>query len=245
MKPFLLLSTRPEDEATEGEREAVVRLGRLADDDLVQVRVEAAPLPPINLDDYTGVFLGGGPFNASDTDKSGLQLRVEADLGRVLDEVIQRDFPLLGLCYGIGAVSSRLGGIVDRTYGEPVSVADVTLTPEGEGDPLFEGVPSRLGAFVGHKEASRELAPGAVLLASGDVCPVQAFRVGDFVYATQFHPELDRVGMASRIRIYKEEGYFDPSETQELVSFAESATITPEVHRILSNFVGLARRRTA
>ena len=31
----------------------------------------------------------------------------------------------------------------------------------------------------------------AVLLASSPTCPVQAFRIGSHVYATQFHPELD------------------------------------------------------
>ncbi len=244
MKPFLLLSTRPEDEATEGEREAVVRLSGLSDEDVVQVRVEAAALPPLDLDAYSGIFLGGGPFNSSDPDKSALQLRVEADLGVVLDEVITRDFPLLGLCYGIGALSSRLGGVVDRTYGEKVGAASITLTPEGRADPLFDGVPTRLTAFVGHKEASLELPPGAVLLAEGTDCPIQSFKVGDFVYATQFHPELDRAGLASRILIYKEEGYFDPAETQTLVRFAQSAAISSEVHRILGNFVALALART-
>ena len=31
--------------------------------------------------------------------------------------------------------------------------------------------------------------PGAALLATNDACPVQAYRVGDRLYATQFHPE--------------------------------------------------------
>lgn len=243
MKPFLLLSTRPEDAAAEGEREAVVRLSGLTDEDVVQIRVEEAPLPRVDLDKFAGVFLGGGPFNASDDPKTDLQLRVERDLGNVIDEVVERDLPFLGLCYGIGALSSRLGGRVDRTYGEEVSVAVVRLTDEGRADPLFDGVPDQLTAFVGHKEASRDLAPGAVLLASGDLCPVQAFRVGRNVYATQFHPELDQEGMATRIRIYSTAGYFPPEATEELVVFARGAVLAPEVHRLLGNFVSIARLR--
>ncbi|HJE52555.1 MAG TPA: glutamine amidotransferase [Tessaracoccus flavescens] len=241
MKPFLLLSTRPEDDAAEGEREAIVRLAGLTDDDVVQLRLDVSPAPELDLDDYAGIFLGGGPFNASDAEKSDLQLRVEDDLGRIVDDVVKRDFPFLGLCYGVGALTGRLGGTVDRTYGESVGTAVATLTDEGARDPLFSGLPEQVSAFVGHKEACSTLPPGAVLLATGDTCPVQAFRMGSRVYATQFHPELDADGLASRIRIYREAGYFRPEETDSLVAFAYEAEVTPEVHQILRNFVDLAR----
>ena len=41
--------------------------------------------------------------------------------------------------------------------------------------------------------------PHAVVLASSATCPVQAFRVGRNLYATQFHPELDLAGLDTRI----------------------------------------------
>lgn len=239
---FLLISTRPEVEAADGEREAVVRLAGLRDDEVHQIRLDAAPLGEIDLDAYDGVLLGGGPFNSSDTDKSALQLRVEDDLNRIVDEVVARDLPFLGLCYGVGALAGRLDGRVDRTYGEPVGAAEVTLTPDGVIDPLFDGVPASFRGFVGHKEACSTLPSGATLLATGDACPVQAFRIGTRVYATQFHPELDARGLAERIRIYQHAGYFDPAETDSLVKFAYEAAVSPEVHRILTNFVALARR---
>lgn len=243
MKPFLLLSTRPEDAAAEGEREAIIRLAGLREADLVQFRVEEAPLPELDLNDYTGIFLGGGPYNASDHPKADEQLRIEDDIFAVIDRAVASDFPFLGLCYGVGALTSRLGGVVDRTYGEEAGVATATLTPEGRADALFAGIPDQMVAFVGHKEASSILPDGAVLLASGTECPVQAFRIGTNVYATQFHPELDHEGMASRLRIYSEAGYFHPSETETLVEFAKQAPISSEVHTILSNFAELARRR--
>ncbi|MBB1484933.1 glutamine amidotransferase [Tessaracoccus sp. MC1865] len=243
MKPFLLLSTRPEDDAAEGEREAVVRLSALADADLVQLRVENEPLPQLDLEDYAGIFLGGGPFNASDTEKSPLQRRVEADLNGIIDEVVERDFPFVGLCYGVGTLTDRLGGVVDRTFGEPVGTTIATVTSEGRKDPIFDGVPGQFEAFVGHKEACRRLPPSATLLATGTACPVQAFRVGRNVYATQFHPELDSRGLADRIRIYRDAGYFEPAETETLVRYALATQPTPAVHRMLTNFVAIARMR--
>ena len=46
----------------------------------------------------------------------------------------------------------------------------------------------------------------------GDTCPVQMFRVGQNVYATQFHPECDVEGISTRIRAYAVHGYFAAGE---------------------------------
>ena len=61
-KPFLLLSTRPEDDAVVGERAAILAKAGLAEAELVQHRVERFPLPELDLSDFAGVFLGGGPI---------------------------------------------------------------------------------------------------------------------------------------------------------------------------------------
>lgn len=240
MKPFLLLSTRPEDAAAAGEHEAVARFSGLAPADLHQFRVEEAPLPPLDLSRYSGVLLGGGPFNSSDTDKSALQLRVEADLRRVLTEVLEGDLPFLGLCYGVGTVTTQLGGVVDRTHGEPVGAVEIQLTDAGREDPLLAelaGLPGGFRAFVGHKEAVSRLPHGAVLLATSEACPVQMFRVGANCYVTQFHPELDGPGIGVRIQVYRNSGYFRPEETDALLAVTSAATTTPQVHGILRRFV--------
>src|ERR1700754_5212468 len=101
-----MLASRPEDEAADDEYAAFLRMTGLCADRLHRVRMEAAPLPPIRLDDYAGVFIGGGPFNPSDPPavKSPAQRRVEAELQPLLDEIVERDFPFLGACYGIGTL---------------------------------------------------------------------------------------------------------------------------------------------
>ena len=104
MKPFLLLATRSEDGPADEEYALFLRYSGLDERDLVRVRLEATPLPAVDLDDYSGIFVGGGPFNASDpyANKSPVQRRVEAEFQTLLDEVVARDFPFLGACYGIG-----------------------------------------------------------------------------------------------------------------------------------------------
>ena len=237
MKPFLLLATRPEDAAAAGEAAALRRLGGLEEEELQQIRLEQAPLPELELSDYAGVILGGGPFNSSDADKSELQLRIEADLARVLSRVFAEQVPFLGLCYGIGTVTGHLGGLVDRTHGEPVGSVTVRVTAEGRKDPLLAEVGEEFRAFVGHKEAVVRLPEGAVLLATGQACPVQMYRVGEHCWVTQFHPELDAAGIKERIRIYRDAGYFEPDQVDQLCEAADRAEVTELVHSIVRRFV--------
>lgn len=239
MKPFLLLATRPEDAAADNEYELFLRFAKLDERDLRRIRLEQRALGSIDLRDWSGLLLGGGPFNSSDPgiSKSAVQRRVEADLHGLFDQVVGEDFPFLGACYGIGALGSHEGAVLDRRYAEPVGTVSVTLTPEGQRDPLLRGLPATFDAFTGHKEAISHLPGHAVLLASSPGCPVQAFRVGSRVYATQFHPELDAAGLCTRIDVYKHAGYFPPAQADELKALAYRSTV---VHppAVLRRFVG-------
>jgi GMP synthase (glutamine-hydrolysing) len=238
VRPFLLLASRAEDVAADDEYAAFLRATGLSTDELHRIRLEAGPLPPLDLDDWSGVLLGGGPFNSSDPveSKSVVQLRVEAELRSLLDEVVARDFPFFGACYGIGTLGVHQGGVVDRTHAEPVSCVPIELTPAGTTDPVLAGMPERFDALVGHKEACRVPPPTAALLATSRACPVQMFRVGQNVYATQFHPELDVDGVVTRVRVYRDAGYFPPAEMEELIARLTAAVVT-EPARMLANFV--------
>ena len=97
VKPFLLLATRPEDVAADEEYEAshaLHRAGRVA---AGAVAARAAPaLGNVDLDQWSGIPLGGSPFTTSDAAESAVQLRVEADLRALLDKVVAADHPFLG-----------------------------------------------------------------------------------------------------------------------------------------------------
>lgn len=218
MKPFLLIATRPEDETANSEYEQILRFGELSADQLVRIRLEAAPLPELDLDDYSGVIVGGSPFTGSvpEEHKSDTQLRVEAEISTLLDRIVERDMPFLGACYGVGTLGRHQGAIIDGTYSEPVGGVRIHLTEEGKKDPILQGIPEDFEAFVGHKEACRRLPDHAVLLASSSTCPVQMFRIKKNLYGTQFHPELDADGLAERIDIYRHAGYFAPEDADEL-----------------------------
>jgi GMP synthase (glutamine-hydrolysing) len=228
VKPFLLLAVRADDAAADNEYESFLACAGLRERDLRRYRLEQRPLGDVDLQDWSGIFLGGGPFTASDSEgsKSPVQRRVEADLRGVLERVISADFPFLGACYGIGTLGSHQGAVVDRRYAEPIGAVPVTLTGDGRQDPLLVGLPATFDAFVGHKEAISRLPRHAVLLATSPACPVQAFRIGSAVYATQFHPELDAAGLCTRIEVYKHAGYFEPAQAGELKAQAHRSNVT-------------------
>ncbi|MCW2737911.1 glutamine amidotransferase [Nocardioides sp.] len=238
MRPFLFLGTRAEDDVAQQEYDAVLAGCGLRADELVRVRLEQGPLGEVDLADWSGIVLGGGPFNVSDPEdaKSAAQRGAEADLRALADRVVAADFPFLGACYGIGVLGGRSGGLVDRTFGEPIGALPVRLTEAGREDPLFGVMPTEFLAYLGHKEGVARLPAGATLLASTDTCPVHAFRLGRHVYATQFHPELDPVAICDRIDAYSSHGYYAPHEQEALKSAAREALVTEPV-RLLAGFV--------
>jgi GMP synthase (glutamine-hydrolysing) len=227
VKPFLLLATRAEDLAADDEYAEFLSCGGLAEGDLERRRVERDPLGEVDLDRYSGLILGGSPYTITDPEdqKSSAQKRVEVELLELMDEVIDRDFPFLGACYGIAIVGRHEGAVIDRTYPEPVGATTLRLTDAGRDDPLFGILPDDFEAFLGHKEAIAKLPVHAVHLASSATCPVEAFRVGANVYATQFHPELDVPGIQTRIEIYKDYGYFAATEAQALKDAAARSNV--------------------
>ena len=240
MKPFLILQLRPETEASDDEFAAILRKGGLREGDVTRIRLDQRDLPEgLDLDDFSGVIVGGGPGCISDPPeaKSATEARIEAAIMSLMPEITTRDFPYLGCCYGIGILGHHLGSAVSKArFGEPVGTSDCVLTSEGRADPICDGMPDAFQAFVGHKEAVQALPEGCSLLVSSPACPIQMIRFGSNVYATQFHPEADDTGFETRIHIYKDRGYFPPEDASRLIEMCRAADVhAPEL--VLKNFV--------
>ena len=237
-KPFLILQLRPEDDTSDSEFEAILKYGGLEARDAHRIRIEKIGIPQLSLDDYAGIIVGGSPFDISTPqhEKSTIQVKIEGDFRRLFDEIVRTDFPFLGACSGCGLLGSYLNTPISGRYAEPVGGASVSLTEAGSKDPLLSGFPERIDVLCGHKEACDQVPRGSILLLTGDACPVQMFRVGDNVYATQFHPEGDGEGFTVRIHAYKHHGYFPPEEAEALI-VAVNRSDTPYAREILRRFV--------
>ena len=79
-KPFLLLQSRSEDEASDDEYQAFLKFGGLKPAELTRLRLDTGVRPQVALDDYAGVLMGGGAANFAydDTQKSPEQREFEA-----------------------------------------------------------------------------------------------------------------------------------------------------------------------
>ncbi len=245
MKRFLVLQLRPETEAADDEFGAFLERGGLAEAEVYRVRLDQRRLPALSLDNYSGIIVGGGPGCVSDAPeaKDPLEARIEADILGLMPEVLARDMPFLGCCYGMGILGKTLGAPVGKArYGEPIGGVECSVTEAGASDPLLADLPRRFRALVGHKEAVEALPDGAVHLVASGPCPFQMIRAGQNVYATQFHPEAEGENFATRIRIYRDRGYFAPEDAAALTDACRAEKITVPA-QILAGFV--SRFRTA
>jgi GMP synthase (glutamine-hydrolysing) len=237
MKPFLLLQSRPEEPVSDDEYKAFCTYGGLQPEQLIRVRMDRAEFPDIDLQNYSGIIMGGGPANFAydEAQKTDIQIAFEPWLFGLLERIVKSDTPFLGACLGIGALVKVQGGEVSLDYHESLGAVEITLSDEGKGDTLLADLPPKFEAFVGHKEGVAVVPKGAVALAKSSVS-LQMIRIGQNVYATQFHPELDAAGLALRIEIYKHAGYFPPEDAEALIVAAWESSVT-EPTKILQNFV--------
>jgi GMP synthase (glutamine-hydrolysing) len=239
-KPILILQLRPEDITADSEYACLLKYSQLKAKDTHRIRIEKYGIPDnVNLDDYSAIIVGGSPFDIStpEDQKTAIQKKIEADFTCLLEQVVRQDFPFLGACSGNGLLGAYLGTPITSKYREPVSCVTVEITEAGSKDKLLAGFPQKIDVLLGHKEACDATPKGATLLITGRNCPVQMFRVGENVYATQFHPEGDAGEFALRIDVYAHHGYFEPHEAEALKK-QTSRKPTPYAQTILRRFAG-------
>lgn len=232
---LLYVCVRPQHAAAVAEYESFRLATELDEQHLAMHDLVRETLPGDTFDRYTGFVTGGSPFNVSDPTaaKTDVQRRVEADLERIAAKAARAETAALFTCYGIGIVTRMLGGEVSRAYPEDTGPVTVDLTADAQRDRLFAAVTTPFAALSAHKEGAGIPPPGATLLATNGGCPVQAYRVGDRLYTTQFHPEPTPRAFTHRMTVYRDDGYFDASDYDTIAAQVLAASITepPKVLR--------------
>lgn len=236
--PLLYIAVRPQQDAAAAEYESFRNGMRLSEGSLARHDLVRDPLPHDVFERYSGFVIGGSPFNVADPEstKTDVQRRLENDLEHLAAHVAAGDGPAaLFTCYGIGVVTRMLGGEVTRAFPEDTGPTAIERTPESDADPIFGSLATRFTALTAHKEGTATAPRGAVLLAKNDACPVQAYRVGDRLYTTQFHPEPTTKAFTERMVVYRNDGYFDATQFDEVAGRVLGASVT-EPARLLSAF---------
>lgn len=106
--------------------------------------------------------------------------------------------PVLGICLGAQLLAVACGGRVDvaASPGLEAGVVDITWRTGAASDPLVAGFPNPSPVVSMHADAVSLLPPDAEWLASSDMYPYQAFRLGSKAWGVQFHPEVSPAGFA-------------------------------------------------
>lgn len=148
-----------------------------------------------------------------------------------------KQIPTLGICYGHQLIAYALGGSVDyMADGREVGTLPVKLHPSAQEDALLHDLPEQILVQLSHRQAVMELPPDAVLLASSDRVPFEAFRYGDRVWGMQFHPEFSTDVMQAYTKYARsglESEGFDPDYIYRQI------TDTPNGLTIMQRFAGL------
>ena len=140
---------------------------------------------PRDTAELKGLVLMGGPMSVDDVEDYPF-LTSELQL---IERVLKEGKPVLGVCLGAQLIAKALGARVYANSKRELGWGPVSLTPEGQADPLFHQAPASFPAFHWHQDTF-DLPKGAVHLARTGDCANQAFRYGDRTYAFQFHLEM-------------------------------------------------------
>ena len=143
------------------------------------------------LKDIDGLVILGGPMNVDETEKHP-HLSYEVTM---IQEALQRDIPILGICLGSQLIAKALGAKVSPNHQKEIGWYDIEQNEAGREDPLFSHFENRERIFQWHGDTFA-IPDGALHLARSETCAHQAFRFGDKVYGLQFHLEVDEAMIA-------------------------------------------------
>ncbi len=137
-----------------------------------------------------GVILSGGPASA-----------YEDGAPRLPGWVLERDLPILGICYGMQLIALAFGGAVDAADHREYGPATIDITHPAGDDPashLFAGLPDRIPVWMSHGDHLPAPPEGFTVLASSANSPVAAMGRGQIV-CLQFHPEVSHTPQGAAI----------------------------------------------
>ncbi|MFN7685630.1 MAG: type 1 glutamine amidotransferase [Oligoflexia bacterium] len=193
MKVLLIDNTRDPDSWGSGELRRTLSApdGKPAG---IALRTHRAPHRdfPKNLAEFDRIVLSGSATSATED-----ALWIENLLELIRSAVTNR-IPILGICYGHQSLARALAGknSVRRAQAPEIGWTQIQKTGSSQ-SPLLQGLPSEFYSFSMHYDEVCKLPQGTRLLASSQLCPIQAFELDSApAFGVQFHPERDLKGAA-------------------------------------------------
>lgn len=171
---------------------------------------------PKNLDGCRGLIIMGGPMNVYE-EKEYPFLK---DEDRLIKAALSKKLPMIGVCLGAQLMAKAAGAKVTKGEKKEIGWYPLYLTEEAMTDPVFRGLPKEIEVFQWHGDTF-DIPRGALRLASSELFPSQAFRIGDNAYAFQFHIEVTE-------RIIKEWAGLNEEELTSVKDYIDSKKVLAE-----------------
>ncbi len=139
-----------------------------------------------SLENHAAIILSGGPAS------------VNSDFSPSLPEgLLELGKPILGICYGLQALSKALGGQVSACSHREFGSASIQLNTTSK---LFDSLDSQLEVWMSHGDQVTRLPEGFTCLASTPTCPHAAVvHESKLIYGVQFHPEVTHTKLGTQI----------------------------------------------
>ena len=166
-----------------------------------------------NLDGYHGLVVLGGPMSVYE-DHLFFHLITEMKL---IENAIQRNVPVLGICLGAQLIAKTLGANVYPNKQKEIGWYDLHTAPEAARGSILKSLGRTEKVFQWHGDTF-DIPASAVHLAQSPVCLNQAFRYGEKVYGLQFHLEVDEAMILRWLKV--------PENRQEIAELHSS--VDPE-----------------
>ena len=164
--------------------------------EVVVVRPYLGDAIPVDVDSQEGgsglgefgalIVLGGASGPLEDADNPWFP-QVRSLLRRSADG----EFPSFNICLGGELLAAATDAPITRRARPQIGIYDLHTTSAGEADPVFAALSGMTLPSVLFHQEEMALPDGGELLVTGSDAPVQGFRVGEFAWGTQFHPETD------------------------------------------------------
>lgn len=134
------------------------------------------------LDTYDAMIVMGGPM---DTWQEEIHPWLVPEKESIYEFACVQKKPYLGLCLGAQLLGEAVGGKVNKMDNPEIGILDINISNHNS---IFKSMENNIKVLQWHSYEISDLPDSATLLASSDVCKVQAFSF-ERAYGLQFHVE--------------------------------------------------------